>query len=129
MMKDYRPDLAFVVTAEVWHDFLRVRAETGDALCQGFRQTCETHMKRGEESGDTARARHWKAVLNLADHYGLSFISAIEVDGQLIREQDQVSLWDYPDDAELTRMVIDADTIFTGSPSREIFELRSVSAS
>lgn len=128
-MREYRPDLAFVVTAEVWRDFLRVREETGDALCNGFLWTCESHVKAAEESGETAQARHWKAVLNLANHYGISFISAIEVDGVVIREQEKYSLWEYPEDADLTRLVIDADTIYMDSTEPDTFKLRPVSAS
>lgn len=116
MMKDYRPDLAFVVTGAVWQDFLRVREETGDALCLGFLRTCEANIKEAEDAGDNERARHWQAVQNLAYHYGISFISAVEVDGRIIRECEKFSLWDYPDDAELTRMVIDADAVYVAPP-------------
>jgi len=117
MLKEYRPDLAFVVTADVWRDFQRVRDETGDALCLGFLQTCEDHIRAGEESGDMAKARHWRSVLNLADHYGVSFVSAIEVDGEIIREHEKSPLWSYPADADLTRKVIDADALYVAPRS------------
>ena len=106
-MKDYRPDLAFVVTGEVWREFLRLREETGDALCLGFLRTCEANMKQAEDAGDDERLWHWRAVMSLSFQYGLSFISAVEVDGEIIRETEKVSLWTYPDDADLTRVVID----------------------
>ncbi len=107
MMRDHRPDLVFVVTGEVWREFLRVREETGDALCLGFLRTCEAHMKDAEDAGDDERLWHWRAVMSLSCQYGLSFISAVEVDGEIIREMEKAPIFTYPDDADLTRVVID----------------------
>ncbi|MBJ2153097.1 MULTISPECIES: hypothetical protein [Paracoccaceae] len=107
MLRDHRPDLVFVVTGEVWLEFLRVREETGDALCLGFLQTCEAHMKEAEDAGDDERLWHWRAVMSLGCQYGLSFVSAVEVDGEVMREMEKTPIFTYPNDADLTRVVID----------------------
>jgi len=107
MMKDYRPDLAFVVTAEVWRDFLRVREETGDALCNAFAEACVRNAQTAIRAGDTDGARHWLAVRTLGEQYGVSWVSAVEVDGELIREHPKFEVLRYPNDRDLKRVMID----------------------
>lgn len=105
-MRDLRPDLAFVVSGAVWHDFLALREKTGDALCNGFLWACREHIDAAQAAGDDDMAHHWTCVLSLATQYGLSFVSAVEVDGELIREQPKYSAFCYPDDHKLKRIVI-----------------------
>lgn len=105
-MRDLRPDLVFVVSGAVWRDFLDLREETGDALCNRFLWSCRARIDAALEAGDEEAAHHWTCVLSLATQYGLSFVSAVEVDGELIREQPKHSAFRYPDDHELKRVVI-----------------------
>lgn len=105
-MRDLRPDLVFVVSGAVWRDFLALREETGDALCNGFLWACRQRINAAQAAGDEEATHHWTCVLSLATQYGLSFVSAVEVDGELIREQPKHSVFRYPDDQQLKRVVI-----------------------
>ena len=107
-MTDLRPDLVFVVSGDVWRDFKRLREETGDALCNGFDAACVRNIRVAIKAGDPAQARHWKMVKSFGEAYGLSWVSAVEVEGELIREHPKSPALRYPDDAELTRVVIGA---------------------
>lgn len=56
---------------------------------------------------DPAKAAHWKAVREFSIQYGLSWVSAIEVDGELIQEEPEHSVMRYPPMAERKRVAID----------------------
>lgn len=107
-MTDLRPDLVFVVSGDVWRDFRRLRDEWGDALCNGFDDACVRNIRAAIKAGDPARARHWKTIKSFGETYGLSWVSAVEVDGELIREHPKSPALRYPADAALTRVVIAA---------------------
>src|SRR5690606_4724072 len=108
VMADLRPDLVFVVSGDVWRDFLRLRHETGDALCNGFDDACVGNIRAAIRAGDPEQARHWKTVKTFGEAYGVSWASAVEVDGNLIREHPKSDALRYPDDAELTRVFFTA---------------------
>ena len=105
-MRDLRPDLVFVVNGAVWRDFLRLREDAGGALCNGFLWACEERIAAAENVANNEEAAHFRAVLSLGTQYGLSFVSAVEVDGELIREEPKHSALRYPDDDDLTRIAI-----------------------
>lgn len=105
-MRDLRPDLVFVVSGAVWRDFLRLREDAGDVLCNGFLRACEERIAKAESAADDEEAAHFRAVLSLGIQYGLSFVSAVEVDGELLREELKHSALRYPDDNDLTRIAI-----------------------
>ncbi|MFN4212202.1 MAG: hypothetical protein ACK4G5_16665, partial [Devosia sp.] len=64
-------------------------------------------------AGDTAKAAHWRAVRDLATQYGLSWISAVEVDGTLIQEEPEHSIFRYPPLSQRKRVVIDGQSPVT----------------
>lgn len=105
-MGDLGPDLVFVVSGDVWRDFKRLREETGDALCNGFDDACVRNIRAAIKAGDPAQARHWKTVKTFGTEYGLSWVSAVEVDGELIREHPKYPVLRYPDDGDLARVVV-----------------------
>lgn len=106
-MRDLRPDLVFVITGDVWREFCILRAAWEEPLCVGFSDECITYLRRAIKAGDPAGAAHWKAVREFAIQYGLSWVSAIEVDGEIIQECDESSALRYPPLAERKRVVID----------------------
>lgn len=106
-MRDLRPDLVFAITAEVWREFCIMREAWGEPLCKGFSDECITYIRQAIRAGDPAKAAHWKAVREFATQYGLSWVSAIEVDGVLIQEQEESSALRYPPLADRKRVVID----------------------
>lgn len=106
-MKDYRPDVIFVVSGEIWRDFCALREAWGHPLTVGLSDECITYVRRAIRAGDTAKAAHWRAVRDLATQYGLSWISAVEVDGTLIQEEPEHSIFRYPPLSKRKRVVID----------------------
>ena len=111
-MRDLRPDLVFVITGDVWRDFCLLRDAWGEPLCNGFSDECITHIRRAIRAGDPARAAHWKAVREFSTQYGLSWVSAIEVDGELIAEEPEHGVLRYPPMAERKRVIIDGKAPF-----------------
>jgi len=103
-MSDLRPDLVFVVSGDVWRDFKRLREAWGDALCNGFDDACARNIRAAVNTNDPARARHWETVRTFGTEYGLSWVSAVEVDGELMREHPKYPVLRYPDDGDLTRI-------------------------
>lgn len=105
-----RPDVVFVVTGAVWRDFVALRARWDEPLCLGFDQDCAARIRQAARAGDPDRARHWRAVRDLAACYGVSWVSAVEVDGDLVREAPRQPCFDYPADNRLKRVVLASDT-------------------
>lgn len=106
-MSDLRPDLVFVVTGEVWRDFCTMREAWGHPLANGLVDECVVSIRRAIKAGDPAKAAHWKAVREFAIQYGLSWVSAVEVDGELIQEEEESSVLRYPPLPDRKRVVID----------------------
>ena len=109
-----RPDVVFVVTGPVWRDFEALRARWEEPLCLGFDQDCAARIRQAVREGDPERARHWRAVRDLAACYGVSWVSAVEVDGELLREAPRQPCFDYPPDDRLNRVVLASDTAAFG---------------
>mgnify|MGYP003643056134 FL=1 len=84
-----------------------MREAWGEPLCKGFSDECITYIRQAIKAGDPDRAVHWKAVREFATQYGLSWVSAIEVDGELIQEAEESSALRYPPLPERKRVVID----------------------
>lgn len=108
-MSDLRPEVAFVVSAAVWRDFVALRARwESEPLSAGFQGECVANIRRAIRHGDQAAARHWREVQSLGRQYGRSWVSAVEVDGAVIRETRKFHVLRYPEDERLLRVVIDA---------------------
>jgi hypothetical protein len=107
-MSDLRPDVAFVVSASVWRDFQALRAAwEGEPLSAGFQDECVKRIRQAIRRGDQRAARHWRSVQSLGRQYGRSWVSAVEVEGALIRETRKFHVLRYPDDDRLVRIFID----------------------
>lgn len=107
-MQDLRPDLVYVIEAAVWQDFLEMRERWNTANCVGFHDDCVWLTRQAIKYGEPERAAHWQKVKRLAEEYAVSFISAVEVDGEIIREEPKFPVFHYPEDHELTRVYIGA---------------------
>jgi hypothetical protein len=109
-MSDLRPDVAFVVSDAVWRDFVALRARWGgEPLSAGFQDDCVARIRQAIRAGDQAAARHWRRVKSLGRQYGRSWVSAVEVDGAVIRETRKFHVLRYPEDERLVRVFIDAE--------------------
>lgn len=108
-MIDLRPDLVFVVSGEVWRDFCIMREAWGSPLAYGLSEECIFYVRNAIKAGDPNKAAHWKAVRDLCREYGVSWISAVEVDGELIQEELEAnhSAIFFPPIAERKRVIID----------------------
>lgn len=107
-MRDLRPDVVFVIDGDVWRDFQALRARWVEPLCNGFRDECIWRTRQAIRAGDPAAAAHWQKVMHFSEAYGLSWVSAVEIDGEMIREEPKFSVMRYPEDDELIRVVIAA---------------------
>ncbi|MBU1312631.1 MAG: hypothetical protein KJ947_22090 [Alphaproteobacteria bacterium] len=112
-MSDLRPDLVFVVSGEIWLDFCLMREAWGHPLSNGLVDECVVYIRRAIKAGDPVRAAHWKAVRELAIQYELSWVSAVEVDGQLIQDEPEHSVLRYPPLPERKRVIIDGTGIIS----------------
>lgn len=106
-MRDLRPDLVFVISSDVWRDFCIMREAWGHPLANGLVDECVVYIRRAIKAGNPDKAAHWKAVREFSIQYGLSWVSAIEVDGELIQEEPEHSVMRYPPMPERKRVVID----------------------
>lgn len=107
-MSDLRPDVVFVIDGDLWRDFLALRDQCGDALCNRFYEECVWRTRRAIRAGEPGQALHWQRVRRFAEAYSLSWVSAVEVDGQLMREAPKFSALRYPEDDALKRIEIGA---------------------
>lgn len=103
-----RPDVVFVVTGAVWRDFAILRERWEEPLSLGFERDCLFRIREASHDGDADLARHWRAVRELAACYGVSWVSAVEIDGELVREAELQSCFVYPADDRLNRVVLAA---------------------
>lgn len=106
-MSDLRPDIVFVVSGDVWRDFCALRDQWGHSLAKGLVDACVGSIRQAIKDGDPATAAHWKAVRELAIRYGVSWVSAVEVDGVVIQEEGELSALRHPPLLERKRVVID----------------------
>ena len=105
-MIDLRPDVVFVIDGALWRDFLALRDECGDALANRFYEECVWRTRRAIRAGDPKLALHWQRVRRFAEAYSVSWVSAVEVDGELIREVPKSPVLRYPEDDALERIEI-----------------------
>ena len=105
-MIDLRPDVVFVIDGALWRDFLALRDECGDALTNRFYEECVWRTRRAIRAGDPKLALHWQRVRRFAEAYSVSWVSAVEVDGELIREVPKSPVLRYPEDDALERIEI-----------------------
>src|SRR3546814_266470 len=105
-MIDLRPDVVYVVDAAVWRDFQGLREQWDTANCVGFHDECVWRTRQAIKSGEPELAAHWQKVKRLAEEYGVSWVSAVEVDGELIREEPKSPVLRYPEDSALKRITI-----------------------
>ncbi len=90
-MIDLRPDVVFVIDGSLWRDFLALRDdECGDALTNRFYEECVWRTRRAIRAGDPKLALHWRRVRRFAEACSVSWVSAVEVDGELIREVPEI---------------------------------------
>ena len=108
-MNDLRPDLVFVIDGALWRDFLALRDECGDALTNRFYEECVWRTRRAIRAADPKLALHWQRVRRFAEAYSVSWVSAVEVDGELIREAPKSSALRYPADDALKRIEIGSE--------------------
>ena len=105
-MSDLRPDVVFVIDGNLWRDFLALRDQCGDALTNRFYEVCVWRTRRAIRAGEPEQALHWQRVRRFAEAYSVSWVSAVEVDGELIREAPKFSALRYPGDDALKRIEI-----------------------
>ncbi|MDZ7601662.1 MAG: hypothetical protein U1A06_09850 [Hoeflea sp.] len=108
-MRDLRPDVVFVIYGDLWRDFLALRDTCGDALTKRFYEDCVWRTRQAIRAGDPALALHWQRVRRFAEAYSISWVSAVEVDGHLIREVPKFSALRYPEDDALKRIEIGSE--------------------
>ncbi|SHM06321.1 hypothetical protein [Roseibium suaedae] len=107
-MSDLRPDVIFVIDGAVWRDFQELRERWEEPLCIGLRDECVRNIRSAIRAGKPDVATHWLRVQKFALAYGLSWVSAVEVDGILIRESPKMCVLRYPEDRDLKRVPIEA---------------------
>ena len=103
-MSDLRPDVVYVIDGALWRDFLALRDECGDALTNRFYDECVWRTRRAIRAGEPELALHWQRIRRFAEAYSVSWVSAVEVDGELIREEPKSSALRYPEDDALERI-------------------------
>jgi len=108
-MRDLRPDVVYVIDGDLWRDFLALRDECGDALTNRYYEECVWRTRRAIRGGEPKLALHWQRVMRFAEAYSVSWVSAVEVDGELIREVPKSPVLRYPEDDALKRIEIGAE--------------------
>ena len=102
-------EVVLVVSTPVWDDFNVLRAKWGDYCVNGFDYDCQRKIREATRARDMMLALHWRAVQHLAIRYSEFPFSAIEVDGEVIREV-QFEPECYPPYDALHRLRIGAHT-------------------
>ena len=101
-----RFDAVFVTTGEVWTIYCELREVWGgDVNCNAFVDLCHWERRMAMKCNDPEAAKLWKAVHGFGLSYSISHVSAIEVDGVLFRENEDVPASAYPADAALKRIL------------------------
>tara|TARA_R110002020_G_scaffold198117_1_gene399232 strand:- start:578 stop:949 length:372 start_codon:yes stop_codon:yes gene_type:complete len=103
---DYlRFDAVLVTTASVWKIFTELRESFGgDVNCNAFVELCYSQRRMAMKHNNPAAAQLWKAVHGFGLSYSISFVSAVDVDGVLFRENNDIPASLFPADNDLVRV-------------------------
>ena len=101
-----RFDAVLVTTGAVWRIYTELRdVWGGDVNCHAFVELCQFERRMALKRQDPEGAKLWKAIHGFGLSYSISHVSAVEVDGVLVRENDDLPASTFPPDDALVRIL------------------------